>query len=330
MRSTSGGHPYSLSATIVKSSIDGSSNVMSRGGTPLTARLYTTLPCAFDHSRYPLSRGRVFLTLPRPLADHRNVASALPAILALPEQKRGNSRRDQHCSEHRVARVGPDRADDDVRGNEDEQRRQHRITRHTIYGRSHTCLRVAASICEDGCHDESKEYPVAEHHIVEQLPVRSGERQRHCPDRLNRDAAGGTVILRMQSRCKSEEESVGRHRLQHPRCRQNATVDEPDRRDDDARGHERAANRPHHDPHCVCGRRQTRSQSPGTKRPQVGDVRQNVDGDHDRYPASERPWQSPLRIHYLARDVVGVLPAAVREENRNERDSESAHHTKSL
>src|SRR6202022_16932 len=131
---------------------------------------------------------------------------------------------------------------------------------------------ITPPVREDGRHDEPEKYPVAKHHVVEQLAVGSRERERDGPRRLNHDSSRGRPIPGMQPRRKPEEESVGRHRLQHARRGENSGVDEPDSRYDDAHRHYRGTDRAHHYPHGVSRRRQAGSEAPGAERSKIGDV----------------------------------------------------------
>jgi hypothetical protein len=123
----------------------------------------------------------------------------------------------------------------------------------------------------------------------------------------------------VQAAHRCRKAAVGRQRVIHARRRENREVEEAERRDRDRGSHKRSTGRTEPQLRGIGRRRRRLRQTTDAERPQVGHIREDVHHDDDRRASKKRPRQRPLRPVHFFRDVVRVLPAAVCEEDGDER-----------
>ena len=117
--------------------------------------------------------------------------------------------------------------------------------------------------------------------------------------------------------------AIAGHRVVDARRRKNREIEKAERRDRDGRGDEPIAERSKHPPRRVGGRRGRGGKPFEPERAQVDDVHEHVDRhDRDR-PGDDADRQVASWILDFFRDVVGVLPSAIREQDRHQRRAES-------
>ena len=84
----------------------------------------------------------------------------------------------------------------------------------------------------------------------------------------------------------------------------------------------RAADRAEPCGHGIGCRRATLRQTGDAESSEISQVRQQVHCDHDAHACDQGPRQIPFWLDQLFRDEVGLLPAAKREQHRNQGRSE--------
>ena len=122
----------------------------------------------------------------------------------------------------------------------------------------------------------------------------------------------------MQRREPGEKHAVRRHRLQHPGRDEDDKVQQAERRHRDAGRDDGACRRAEQHAHHVRSRRRAGGEPRGPQDGQIGDVGEQIYHDDDRDAQHQRPRQVALRLDNLFGDEVGLLPAAVGEEDGDE------------
>ncbi len=127
----------------------------------------------------------------------------------------------------------------------------------------------------------------------------------------------------MQLRQRADEQSVGGHGVIDARRREDRQIEEAERRDRNRGRDEAVAPRPEHPRRRLRRRRGRRGEAFQAERAEIHQIHEDVDHDDGGRAGEQAAGKVAARVLDLLGDVVGVLPAAVREEDGDQRGAET-------
>src|SRR5207248_10520021 len=175
---------------------------------------------------------------------------------------------------------------------------------------------------EEAAGGEREEDEVDGDDVAQDRLVGPEERQRDRDRALQRDGDRRHARLRAHPRDGAKEEAVLRHGEVDAGGGEDRLAEEAERRQRDPGGDGGASAPAERADHDLQRRRTGRRESRGSQGTQADEGDEGIERDHPTYAGEERAGQVAARLLHLARDEAGGLPAAVREEDGNERRAE--------
>src|SRR5688572_4062553 len=246
----------------------------------------------------------------------RSTRTRRPRAPAPPPVDR-DARRDGRVARPRRARIGGEQDDD-----ENDPRRRVHEGQEGIGGSSEGARQVGALHPQHDHRDDEQhvEEDVGGDHVLEQVAVASGQHEDGRPERLRPERVRGDRSP-VQPFEPPEEEAVPGHRERDARARENEPVHASEGGDHDRGGHRAGGRGPEH------RRRRRRGDAVGRgvldlaerKDVQVRDVRENVQGRHEKAPDQKRERERAARLFDLFPRERDVVPRRLREQRADHR-----------